>query len=245
IPEDWPSRVVREDPDREGLLYVGTEFAMFISFDNGAHWQPFQLNLPNVPVTDIKLHHQDLIVSTQGRAFWILDNISSLHQLGSQIASSSIHLFTPREGYRTRIAPANLAPAIQYYLPPNVAGAVTIDILDAKGALINSYNAEPATSTGREGRTGAGMPGSGGVTGDADDPDAPASRRAGAPPPRVTKFPGMNRVVWDLRNKDGVTVPPGQYQVRLKVGETDLTENLTVLIDPRIAADGVTVADLQ
>jgi hypothetical protein len=89
------------------------------------------------------------------------------------------------------------------------------------------------------------MPGSGGVTGDTDDPDAPSSRRGGAPPPRVTKLPGLNRVVWDLRNKDGVVVPPGQYQARLKVGDKSFTENFNVLIDPRVAADGVTVADLQ
>src|SRR5215470_6763547 len=84
IPADWPTRVVREDPDREGLLYAGTEFGMFISFDNGGHWQPFQLNLPNIPVSDIKVHHGDLIVSTQGRAIWILDNLTPLHQLSSR-----------------------------------------------------------------------------------------------------------------------------------------------------------------
>ena len=72
---------MREDPDREGLLYAGTEFGMFISFDNGAHWQPFQLNLPATPITDIKVHHKDLVVATQGRAFWILDNLSALHQI--------------------------------------------------------------------------------------------------------------------------------------------------------------------
>src|SRR5687768_7897369 len=81
IPADWPTRVVREDPNREGLLYAGTEFGMFISFDDGAHWQPFQLNLPNTPVTDIKIKNKDLVVATQGRSFWILDNISSLHQI--------------------------------------------------------------------------------------------------------------------------------------------------------------------
>ena len=103
IPADWPTRVVREDPDREGLLYAGTEFGMFISFDNGAHWQSFQLNLPNVPVTDIKLHHNDLIVSTQGRAFWIIDDISSLHQThAADSRLADVHLFKPRDGYRTR-----------------------------------------------------------------------------------------------------------------------------------------------
>jgi photosystem II stability/assembly factor-like uncharacterized protein len=81
IPADWPTRVVREDPDREGLLYAGTEFGMFISFDNGAQWLPFQLNLPNVPITDLKVHRKDLVIATQGRAFWILDNLSALHQL--------------------------------------------------------------------------------------------------------------------------------------------------------------------
>src|SRR5580765_76870 len=89
IPADWPTRVVREDPDREGLLYAGTEFGMFISFDNGAHWQPFQLNLPNVPITDIKMHHKDLVVSTQGRAIWILDDVTPLHQIAAQTASSA------------------------------------------------------------------------------------------------------------------------------------------------------------
>src|SRR4030095_7200969 len=100
IPADWPTRVVREDPDREGLLYAGTEFGMFISFDNGKHWQSFQLNLPNVPVSDIKVHHKDLIVSTQGRAICILDNITALHQLSSPVKSSDVYLFKPRDGYR-------------------------------------------------------------------------------------------------------------------------------------------------
>ena len=81
IAADEPTRVVREDPARAGLLYAGTEFGMYISFDNGAHWQPFQLNLPATPITDIKLAHNDLILSTQGRSFWILDNLSPLHQI--------------------------------------------------------------------------------------------------------------------------------------------------------------------
>ncbi|MCH8992113.1 MAG: hypothetical protein IIA44_10255, partial [Acidobacteria bacterium] len=101
IPEDWPTRVVREDPDREGLLYAGTEFGIFISFDNGAHWQSFQQNLPNVPVADLKLHNQDLIMATQGRAFWIMHNVSSLHQITPQTVASEVHLYEPRDGYRT------------------------------------------------------------------------------------------------------------------------------------------------
>jgi photosystem II stability/assembly factor-like uncharacterized protein len=238
IPADWPTRVVREDPDRQGLLYAGTEFGMFISFDNGAHWQSFQLNLPNVPVSDIKVHHKDLIVSTQGRAIWILDNVSSLHQLSAQTKPSEIMLFKPRDGYRTRVNPANLGPVVEYYLPATASEAVVVEILDSKGAVLNSYNSDAPARGGRGNAGGAGP------ESQAADPDAAPARRA-MPPPRVTKVAGLNRFVWDVRNEAGVTVPPGHYQVRLKSGSIALTQPLNVLIDPRVAADGVTLADLQ
>jgi photosystem II stability/assembly factor-like uncharacterized protein len=233
IPEDWPTRVVREDPDREGLLYAGTEFGMFISFDNGAHWQSFQLNLPNVPVSDIKVHHKDLIVSTQGRAVWILDNITSLHQLSSQVKSSDVYLFKPREGYRTRVNPTVLGPVVDYYLPSVPTQPVIIEVLDNKGNVLNTYNSDaPAARPGRGGPESQ------------PDPDAGPARRF-TPPPRATKTAGINRFAWDVRNQQGVMLPPGQYQVRLKTGSVTLTQPLAVLIDPRVAADGVTVADLQ
>jgi hypothetical protein len=231
IPADWPTRVVREDPDREGLLYAGTEFGMFISFDNGAHWQPFQLNLPNVPVSDIKIHHKDLIVSTQGRAIWILDNLTSLHQLSSQMKPSDIQLFKPRDGYRTRVGPTSLGPIVEYYLPSAPAQAVAIDILDTNGKVLNTYSSE--TPESRAGRPDSQV-----------DPDAVPTRRA-APLPRVTKLAGINRFAWDVRNQAGVTLPPGQYQVKLNSGSVSLTQPFEVLIDPRVAADGVTVSDLQ
>jgi len=245
IPADWPTRVVREDPDREGLLYAGTEFGMFISFDNGAHWQPFQLNLPNVPVSDIKVHHKDLIVSTQGRAIWILDNLTALHQLSSQRKATEISLFKPRDGYRTRVGPANLGPVVEYYLPAGPAQAVVVEILDAKGQVLNTYNSEtPGLRPGR-GNAGGAMPGVGTAGPESQpDPDAGPLRRASAPP-RVTKLAGMNRFAWDVRNQAGVTLPPGQYQVRLKSGNVSLMQSFQVLIDPRVAADGVSVADLQ
>ncbi len=249
IPADWPTRVVREDPDREGLLYAGTEFGMFVSFDNGAHWQSFQLNLPNVPVSDIKVHHKDLIVSTQGRAFWILDNVTSLHQLTSSLKTSDTRLFKPRDGYRTRVGPTSLGPAIEYYLPATPTDAVMIEILDAKGNVLNSYNSETALRSGRilSGiAIGPAMPGVGGAGPESQpaDPDAGPVRRF-TPPPRVTKVAGLNRFVWDVRHRAGVTLPPGHYQARLKTGTATLTEPFNVLIDPRIAADGVTQADLQ
>lgn len=245
IPADWPTRVVREDPDREGLLYAGTEFGMFISFDNGARWEQFQLNLPNVPVTDIKVHHKDLVVSTQGRAIWILDNLTSLHQFSSQVKTSKGYLFKPRDGYRTRVGPNNLGPVIDYYLSSAKMLAVVIEILDAQGKVLNTYNSEtPVLRPGRGGG-GPGMPGVGTAGPESQpDPDAPPPRRA-APPPKVTKTVGMNRFAWDVRNQAGVTLPPGQYQVRLKAGDVNLTQPFNVLIDPRVAADGVTLADLQ
>ncbi|HET9712103.1 MAG TPA: hypothetical protein VFP64_09490, partial [Pyrinomonadaceae bacterium] len=242
IPADWPTRVVREDPDREGLLYAGTEFGMFISFDDGARWQPFQLNLPNVPITDIKVHRKDLVVSTQGRAIWILDNLTSLHQLSSQLKTSELHLFKPRDGYRTRVAPNNLGPIIEYYLPSASEQAVAIEIVDTKGNVLNTYSSEtPAARPGRAG--GPGMPGAG-TAGPESDPDAAPTRRQ-APPPRATKLAGLNRFAWDVRNQAGVTLPPGQYQVRLKTGTVSQTQPLNVGLDPRVAADGVTLADLQ
>jgi len=245
IPADWPTRVVREDPDREGLLYAGTEFGMFISFDNGSHWQSFQLNLPNVPITDIKVHRKDLVISTQGRALWILDNLSSLHQITPQIMAAAVHLYKPRAGYRTRVSPNTLGPTVEYYLAAAPPGPVTIDILDGKGTVVNSYNSEaPVPSAG--GRGGRGGRGGGG---DAQDPEMMEGRtdgrgRLGGPPARVTKSDGANRFVWDVRHQSGVTAPPGAYQARLTVGETSQTQPLTVRIDPRVTADGITAAEL-
>ena len=238
-----PTRVVREDPDREGLLYAGTEFGMYISFDNGAHWQPFQLNLPNVPITDIKVHHKDLIVATKGRAFWILDNVSSLHHLAPGFGSSDIHLFKPRDGYRTRSAAGVLGPNIEYYLPAAPTGPVTIEILDAAGAIVNSYSSDAPAGGGRGGRGRAAV----GAPAEADDPDAAPvfGRGRGRFVSRATKTEGVNRFVWDLRHSAGILAPPEAYQARLRVGDVAQTQPFTVLIDPNVAADGVTVADLK
>ncbi len=247
IAADNPTRVVREDPDREGLLYAGTEFGMFISFDNGGHWQPFQLNLPVTPITDIKLHHKDLVVATQGRAFWILDNVSALHQIGApaQGTASDVILYKPRDGYRTTYSA--LGPMVDYYLPAAPAGPVTIEILDPQGTVLNSYNSDAPAGGGR----GRGGRGGGGAAPSADPDDTEAAGGAGragrgnANIARVTKLAGMNRFTWDVRNQGGLTLPPGAYQVRLKAGDKVLTQPLTVLIDPNVAADGVTVADLK
>lgn len=265
IPADWPTRVVREDPTREGLLYAGTEFGLFISYDNGGHWQPFQLNLPRVPVTDIKIHDGDLIVSTQGRAFWILDNVSSVEQAATPAvpgapAGPAARLYKPWDGYRTRVSPNLFGPMIEYYLPTAPTGPVVLDILDAKNAVVSSYSSDTAVGGGAGGRGGRGGRGGGaganaaagaGETAQAVDPEAAGGgggfgrgRGAGVTT-RVTTTVGLNRVLWDMRDKaSGLTLPPGSYVARLTVNGAAQTQPFTVRIDPIEAEDGLTVADL-
>ena len=109
-----PRALSAKIPDRAGLLYAGTEFGMHISFDNGAHWQNFQLNLPATPVTDIKVAHKDLVLSTQGRSFWILDNLTPLHQLDEQ----PLTLYAPRDAVRSPATRGGgRGSALQYPLP--------------------------------------------------------------------------------------------------------------------------------
>ncbi|MEP6778256.1 MAG: hypothetical protein ABJC26_00095, partial [Gemmatimonadaceae bacterium] len=242
IPKDWPTRVVREDPTREGLLYAGTEFGMFVSFDNGLHWQSLQLNLPNVPINDIKVYRNDLIVATQGRAMWILDNISSLHQLTAQSATG-VTLYKPRDGYRTATAPALLGPQIDYYLPDAVSDTVKVVILGSDGKLVSRYQSGAAPI-----RAGRGFGGGGGGGGDDTENGGGGGRGAravvGPPLNTVTKNVGFNRFAWSVQDSAGLGAPPGQYQAQLSVGGKTYTVPFKVLIDPRLAADGTTVADL-
>ena len=237
IPEDWPTRVVREDPDREGLLYAGTEFGLFISFDNGDHWQSFQQNLPNVPMADMKIHRKDLILATQGRSFWILDNLSALHQIAPEVQASDVFLYEPRDGYRTGDGAQYVGPTVEYYLASVPAGPVTIEILDAGGELVNSYESgtTPASAQRPEETTPEAMmmAGRGG------------RRWGGARAARVTRYEGHNRFVWNVQHESGLSAPPGEYQVRLTAGGQSFTRPLTVLMDPRLAEEGITPADLQ
>ena len=103
IPAESWAHVVREDPVRKNLLYAGTETGVFISFDGGAKWQPFQLNLPVTPVNDLKIHDGDLVAATSGRAFWILDDLSPLRELNAGMAKEPVHLFTPRAAIRANL----------------------------------------------------------------------------------------------------------------------------------------------
>jgi hypothetical protein len=252
IPKDWPTRVVREDPDREGLLYAGTEFGMFISFDNGAHWQHFDQNMPQVPITDIKLHHKDLIVSTQGRSMWVMDDVTPLHQIGRTTASANAVMFKPRDAVRARIgggrggfgggggAPASgqaqfppNGAAINYYLA-RAGGPVTIEIQDPAGKVVRSYSSEAPV------QVAADTP----APDVSSDDETPAFRRA-APPVRLATSAGVNRVTWDFNNAGGFMVPPGTYKVRFSAAGYTATEPITLKLDPRLAADGITAAELK
>ncbi len=243
IPADYPTRVVREDPDREGLLYAGTEFGMFISFDDGEHWQKFQLNLPVTPVTDIKLFRENLVLSTMGRSFWILDDVTPLHQLSPEIIFSPLHLFEPRSAYRMWYRGVRGADGVPTYPQPGVnidyffakaAGKkIKLEILNGSNDVIRTYS----TSASSKKQT-------------AVQQEMRSFRRESF---TLAGSAGMHRIVWDLRHgavsgtnrvKSGPVVAPGKYSARLTVGNRRQTVDFTVLMDPRVAADGVTRADL-
>jgi photosystem II stability/assembly factor-like uncharacterized protein len=264
IPADYPTRVVREDPVRAGLLYAGTEFGMFVSFDNGGHWSPFQFNLPATPVTDLNIHDNDLVVSTQGRAFWIMDDISPLRDWNPATEMSSAHLFKPRDAYRVhyRANPVSdrgnstaaseyprSGAMIDYYFAHVPDAAVTLDILDASGKAVRSFTATAATA--RDGVAGAEQN---------QGEDAPRRGRA-APSP--TKHQGLNRFTWDLTypgprqsanrpaGGGGPEAVPGTYKARLTVAASgsspasSTTQTFVVKPDPRATHDGVTIADMR
>src|SRR5579872_1331193 len=258
IAADEPTRVVRVDHDRAGLLYAGTEFGMYVSFDNGAHWQSFQMNLPVTPITDLKVAHQDLIVSTQGRSFWILDNLTPLHQMKPDTATTSATLFAPREAIRTparggipglgRTSGVQYPQAgamIDYYLGSAPSGDITLDVLDSSGKVIRSFSSAAGASAAEDR----------GDTGGGDDEEGGFRMRGG--PTRLEKGAGMHRFTWDLRypgpwmsqtrpeGPGGPMAVPGKYTLRLTAGSWSATEPLTIVEDPRILKDNVTTTDLR
>lgn len=251
VPADHPTRVVREDPRREGLLYAGTQYGMFISFDDGARWQTFQQNLPGTPVTDIQVVRNDLAVATMGRSFWIMDNLTPLHQLNPQVASAAAHLFQPRDAHRMRYGgggrggsatdPQYPGPGamIDYYLAQAASGDVKLEILGPAGTVIRTFS---GTGPGqRETREQAMR--------------AESGARSGAP--RLETGAGMHRFTWDLAYPGPLDVSsgqpggrgplavPGRYQARLTVGQWTATRAFNVLIDPRVEKDGVTLVALE
>ena len=261
IAKDEPTRVVREDPERAGLLYAGTEFGIYISFDNGGHWQSFQMNLPVTPVTDIRIAHKDLVLSTQGRSFWILDDLTPVEQMNDKVATAAATLFQPREAIRTtrggggagggRGAGPQYPPAgaaINYYLSGAPSGDITMEILDGAGKVVRQFTSAGAAAV---------------ETAPPADMEPPLSEegdigpRLRTGPTRLDKTAGLHRFTWDLRypgpwqsaarpeGPNGPMAVPGKYNVRLTVGSWTSTEPLVVTEDPRVTKDGVPMADLR
>ncbi len=255
IAKDEPVRVVREDPDRAGLLYAGTEFGMYASFDGGAHWQSLQLNLPSTPVTDIKLTRKELVLSTQGRAFWVLDNLTPLHQTTTIVGDAAAHLYAPKTAYRMKIRASGgmgrgvgaqypaAGAQIDYFLGSAPAQDIKLEVLDAAGKTIRTFSSA-GNATAADAPSAA----------PADDEDG--GFRGPRGPVRLDKSAGMHRFTWDLRypgpwanannpeGANGPTAVPGKYAVRLTVGSYAATQPLTLVEDPRITKDGVTTLDL-
>lgn len=244
IPADHFTRVVREDPDRRGLLYAGTEFGLYVSFDDGARWQSFQRNLPVTPVTDIQIHEQDMVLSTQGRSFWVMDDLTPLHSLSASVTAESAHLYPVRPAVRAFFgggAPgagptgrrAQNPPDgafIHYSLAGDVEGPITITITDASGDTAKTFSSEQ--SQGPDLGAFAALAELFGFSGGGD---------------LLPKTRGLHRIAWNLqypqpRLPEGTVLfgsiaqpyaPPGQYTVTLAMGDQIQRQTLTVLPDPR------------
>ncbi len=247
IPATHFVRVVRADPDRRGLLYAGGEFGVYVSFDDGARWQSLRLNLPVTPIHDLIVHRTDLIAATHGRGFWVLDDLTPLHQLTDQVAASATHLFQPRDAYRLaasgsgvdRTGFARNPPdgiVVRYAFKNAPKEEVTLEFLDAAGGVIRSFS--------NKGREEEAEGGGGGFFGGGQAETVPAEQGMNQfafnmRHPGFKRFPGM--IMWGARSSGPMAVP-GTYQVRLRVGDWSETRTVQYLKDPRSAA---TQADLQ
>jgi photosystem II stability/assembly factor-like uncharacterized protein len=260
LPEDSFVRVVREDPVRRGLLFAGTETGVHYSLDDGARWRPLRLDwtekdgakpdevragLPVVPITDLVVKDGDLVVSTQGRAFWILDDLTPL-RLAEPAAGTAPRLFKPRAAHRFlggsaarpglgRNPPSGATVYYTLAAAPKEGEEVTLEFLDSQGALLRKFSSKPAE----------------------DEPEAGEDGRRGGGTPKLPALAGLNRFAWDLRHEgatrvkgmilwsgrvEGPVVLPGTYQVRLNAGGRSLSESFEVKADPRLS---VSLAELE
>ncbi len=218
IPADHRVRVVREDDVVKGLLFAGTEFGVFVSFDDGAHWQPLRMNLPATPVTDMKVNRGDLALSTQGRSFWILDDLTPLRELARNPEPGPVHLFTPRDGARGLASPP--MSEMDLVLPDDLPQGVLIHYAlteEVEGLALRLFDAAGDTVvhwTVGEDRG-------------------------------ISDAPGLHRQVWPIRylTQGGVKAPPGTYIARLSWDGGSQERSFRVLTNPR--DPGVTEADYQ
>lgn len=246
-------RSIREDVKKRGLLFAGTELGVYVSFDDGDHWQPLQLNLPVTPVYDLNIHEDDLVVATHGRAFWILDNISPLREAATQSASTKSFLFAPANAIRvdndsflgTPLPPeepqAKNPPdgAIFDYFLNADSGDITLEVFDSANQLVRRYRSSEKPPAKRK--------------------PLPIAERWFPAPQLLEASRGMHRFVWDLRwsasgeNGDedldesaapkGPRVIPGTYTVKLTVNGETTTRKLTVTMDPRSTATPAVLAE--
>ncbi|MCU1265443.1 MAG: hypothetical protein JWM21_1761 [Acidobacteria bacterium] len=248
LPAGVYMQTVKEDPGRRGLLFAGTELAVFVSFDDGDHWQSLQLNLPSVSMRDLAIHGDDLIVATHGRGFWVLDNITALRQINDDVAKAPAFLFQPAIAIDLTSGSDNGTPQprdeplaenppngaiIDYYLKTNAAGPVILEILDPSGESIRRYSSEDQSPSV-----------------DPDTLNIPAFWRPTPKP--LSAIAGMHRWIWDLRPTPAApragggggaggggfgnrtpTVLPGTYSVKLMVARKSYTQSLQVKMDPR------------
>ncbi|MDG2536974.1 hypothetical protein P5Y53_04805 [Dyella jiangningensis] len=234
--------VVREDPAKRGQLYAGTEKGIYVSFDDGAHWQPLQQNLPMTSVRDIDVHGSDLVIATHGRGFWIMDNVTALQQV-SDVHAGAVTLFKPTDAIRVRPPGFTGTPfpkdepmaanppdgaVIDYALPKGIKGAVTLTVFDAQGNKVRAFSSADAVTP--------------------PDPRKLNAAPEWVPEPiRLSTAAGMHRFVWDLHypqpaaatpdpEKDnlGVWAPPGNYTVELDVDGQRYRQPLRLLVDPRV-----------
>jgi photosystem II stability/assembly factor-like uncharacterized protein len=242
-------QTIKEDPEKRGLLFAGTELGAYVSFDDGDHWQSLQLNLPHASVRDLTIHGDDLIVATHGRGFWILDNITALRQVDSDTDRENVVLFKPAVAINVIPGSDNGTPqprdealaenppfgaAIDYYLRTRANGTVVLEILDPAGDVIRKYASDERPAPV-----------------DPETLNIPAFWRPTPEP--LSAEAGMHRWIWDLRQTPPVrpaggggpgggggggfggrpTVLPGNYTVRLTVGGKTFTQPLIVAPDPR------------
>jgi len=244
LPAGVYMQTVKEDSERNGLLFAGTELGVFVSFDDGDHWQSLQLNLPPCSMRDLAIHRDDLILATHGRGFWVLDNITPLRQITNEIANERAYLFRPAEAYslapgseygtpQPRDEPLAENPPygamLDYYLKSQDSGPVSLEILDAGGQLIRRYSSEDRPPSV-----------------DPNTLNIPAFWRRTPEP--LSAMAGMHRWVWDLRptptgggRRGGgpvrggeLRVLPGTYTVKLTAGGKSYTQPLIVKMDPRV-----------
>ena len=210
-------RVVREDPDRKGLLYAGTEFGIYVSFNDGKSWQSLQLNLPVVQVADMVVKEKDLVVATHGRSFWILDDLSPLHQLSEDVTKATTHLFKPKDAYRTQ-GREGVGAIFYYHLAEEPEGKIKLEFLDSEENLIQTFS-------DKEDNNLRVKPGLNRFVWDLRYPRADVVAD--------TIFFGGN---------NGLFAVPGSYLVRMTVGEQTHTQSFMIKKDPRLST---TQAELE